>query len=127
MDQLPASPHEVSTGPHVTITADDVEAFTKAVLNQSDAYRTSNPQMEVPMDFGIKLGWKAIMKCLFPKSIPGDLLALVHLSNGFTIRDQAPKLKVLPFLSFFLCFFIVHPKIKQAIIPIQAGHILTNR
>lgn len=46
------------------------------------------------MDFGIKLGWKAIMKPLFPKSIPGDLLALVHLSNGFTVRDDAPNLKV---------------------------------
>ncbi|KNE87596.1 hypothetical protein PSTG_19018 [Puccinia striiformis f. sp. tritici PST-78] len=46
------------------------------------------------MDFGIKLGWKAIMKPLFPKSIPGDLLALVHLSNRFDMRDRAPKLKV---------------------------------
>ncbi|KNZ60477.1 fatty acid synthase subunit beta [Puccinia sorghi] len=39
-------------------------------------------------------GWKVIMKHLFPKSIPGDLLARAHLSNRFDMRDKAPKLKV---------------------------------
>lgn len=46
------------------------------------------------MDFGIKLGWTAIMKPLFPSNVPGDLLKLVHLSNAFKVRDGAPKLKV---------------------------------
>lgn len=92
--QLPTSSNAIFEGPEVTITAQDVESFTNVVLNKSDVYRASNAQMEVPMDFGIKLGWKAIMKPLFPKSVPGDLLALVHLSNGFTVRDRAPQLKV---------------------------------
>ncbi|KNZ54843.1 elongation factor EF-2, partial [Puccinia sorghi] len=48
----------------------------------------------VSMDFGIKLRWKVIMKHLFPKSIPGDLLSWAHLSNWFDMRDKAPKLKV---------------------------------
>ncbi|EGF98545.1 uncharacterized protein MELLADRAFT_79679 [Melampsora larici-populina 98AG31] len=77
LEQLPTSPNAVFEGPEVTITAQDVESFTNVTLNKSDVYRASNARMEVPMDFSIKLGWKAIMKPLFPKSVPGDLLALV--------------------------------------------------
>ncbi|KAG0147001.1 hypothetical protein CROQUDRAFT_91978 [Cronartium quercuum f. sp. fusiforme G11] len=94
LENLPTSPDAVFTGPPVTITASDVESFVNVVLNKSDTYRATNPNMEIPMDFAIKLGWKAIMKPLFPKSVPGDLLTLVHLSNGFSLRDRAPQLKV---------------------------------
>lgn len=35
-------------------------------------------------------GWLAIMKAIFPDSVDGDLLKLVHLSNGFKILDPRP-------------------------------------
>ncbi|KAI7955320.1 hypothetical protein MJO28_005720 [Puccinia striiformis f. sp. tritici] len=93
-DNLPTATNATFHGPVVNISAEDIISFSTIVGNDSDAYRSSGPNSEVPMDFGIKLGWKAIMKPLFPKSIPGDLLALVHLSNRFDMRDRAPKLKV---------------------------------
>lgn len=94
LDQLPTAYDAVFKGPEVVISAEDIESFSTIVGNNSDSYRSSRPDTEVPMDFGIKLGWKAIMKPLFPKSVPGDLLALVHLSNRFEMKDRAPKLKV---------------------------------
>ncbi|KAI9620718.1 hypothetical protein KEM48_008068 [Puccinia striiformis f. sp. tritici PST-130] len=93
-DNLPTATNATFHGPVVNISAEDIISFSTIVGNDSDAYRSSGPNSEVPMDFGIKLGWKAIMKPLFPKSIPGDLLALVHLSNRFDMRDRAPKLKI---------------------------------
>jgi fatty acid synthase subunit alpha len=93
-ENLPTAPSAIFNGPKVDILAEDIVSFSTIVGNDSDAYRSSGPNSEVPMDFGIKLGWKAIMKPLFPKSIPGDLLALVHLSNRFDMRDRAPRLKV---------------------------------
>jgi fatty acid synthase subunit alpha len=92
---LPTATNAIFHGPEVNIAVEDIISFSTIVGNDSDAYRSSGPNSEVPMDFGIKLGWKAIMKPLFPKSIAGDLLALVHLSNRFDMRDKAPKLKVI--------------------------------
>ena len=46
-----------------------------------------------PMDFAIVVGWKSIIKAIFPKSIDGDLLKLVHLSNGFRMLPGARALK----------------------------------
>ncbi|POW22597.1 hypothetical protein PSHT_01078 [Puccinia striiformis] len=94
-DNLPTATNATFHVPVVNISAEDIISFSTIVGNDSDACnRSSGLNTEVLMDFGIKLGWKAIMKPLFPKSIPGDLLALVHLSNRFDMRDRAPKLKV---------------------------------
>jgi fatty acid synthase subunit beta len=46
------------------------------------------------MDFAIVVGWKAITKPIFPRKIDGDLLKLVHLSNGFRMLPGATPLKV---------------------------------
>jgi fatty acid synthase subunit beta len=46
------------------------------------------------MDFAIVAGWKAITKPIFPRTIDGDLLKLVHLSNGFKMVPGAQPLKV---------------------------------
>src|SRR5204863_4212101 len=46
-----------------------------------------------PMDFAIVVGWKSIIKAIFPKSIDGDLLKLVHLSNGFRMTPGSRPLK----------------------------------
>ncbi|GAA5878476.1 hypothetical protein JCM8547_005957 [Rhodosporidiobolus lusitaniae] len=81
-------------GELVTISEEEIEAFCRVVGNESAAYKKNyKAGMEVPMDFAIKLGWKAIMKPIFPNSIDGDLLKLVHLSNGFRVLPGAPALK----------------------------------
>ncbi|TFY79348.1 hypothetical protein EWM64_g4663 [Hericium alpestre] len=59
---------ETFYSPEVTITAADIETFCG-----------------VPMDFAIVTDWQAIMKTIFSASVDGDLLKLVHLSNGFKI------------------------------------------
>ncbi|KAJ7041493.1 acyl transferase domain-containing protein [Mycena alexandri] len=46
------------------------------------------------MDFAIVTGWQAMMKSIFPSSIDGDLLKLVHLSNGFRMVSGAKPLQV---------------------------------
>ena len=43
--------------------------------------------------FAIVIGWKAIIKAIFPKSVDGDLLKLVHLSNGYKMITGAAPLK----------------------------------
>jgi fatty acid synthase subunit beta len=45
----------------------------------------------VPMDYAIITGRQAMMKAIFPSAIDGDLLKLVHPSNGFkTIPGSRP-------------------------------------
>ncbi|KAF4614083.1 hypothetical protein D9613_007929 [Agrocybe pediades] len=80
-------------GPEVTIRAEDVEQFCAVVGNQGEAFKTArNEQVQAPMDFAIVTGWQAIMKSIFPAAIDGDLLKLVHLSNGFRMVDGAKPL-----------------------------------
>ncbi|BGP33270.1 fatty acid synthase alpha subunit Lsd1 [Rhodotorula toruloides] len=82
-------------GDLVTISADEIEAFCRVVGIEGEAYkRNYKAGMQVPLDFAIKLGWKAIMKPIFPSTIDGDLLKLVHLSNGFRVLPDTPTLQV---------------------------------
>ncbi|KAJ5667916.1 uncharacterized protein N7477_006486 [Penicillium maclennaniae] len=71
-------------GGRETITSQAVADFVHAVGNTGEAF-VDRPGKEVfaPMDFAIVAGWKAITKPIFPRTIDGDLLRLVHLSNGF--------------------------------------------
>ncbi|KAJ7285205.1 fatty acid synthase [Mycena rebaudengoi] len=86
---------ETFHGPEVTIKAEDVEQFCAVVGNQAESFQTvRNEQVNAPMDFAIVTGWQAIMKSIFPSSIDGDLLKLVHLSNGFRMIDGAKPLQV---------------------------------
>ncbi|GAA5924777.1 hypothetical protein JCM1841_004145 [Sporobolomyces salmonicolor] len=81
-------------GEDVTISEDEIEAFCRVVGNEGEAYKKGYKSgMQLPMDFAIKLGWKSIMKPIFPSTIDGDLLKLVHLSNGFRVLPGAPSLK----------------------------------
>ena len=68
--------------------------FTHAVGNTGEAF-VDRPGRETlaPMDFAIILGWKAVTKPIFPRSINGDLLRLVHLSNGVRMVPGATPLK----------------------------------
>ena len=78
--------HDTFTGPEVTISANDVEAFCTVVGNQQEKFKTvRTDEVKAPMDYAIVTGWQAIMKAIFPSAIDGDLLKLVHLSNGFKI------------------------------------------
>jgi acyl dehydratase len=107
-------------GETVTISEEEIEAFCRVVGNEGEAYKKGYKKgMQVPLDFAIKLGWKvssrigaksepfaaekrplttfcfaiqSIMKPIFPSTIDGDLLKLVHLSNGFRVLPGAPTL-----------------------------------
>ncbi|KAG0650153.1 Fatty acid synthase subunit beta [Hyphodiscus hymeniophilus] len=81
-------------GGKATITAEAINDFVHAVGNTGEAF-VDRPGKEVfaPMDFAIVVGWKAITKPIFPRSIDGDLLKLVHLSNGFRMLPGAEPLK----------------------------------
>ena len=82
-------------GGRETITSQAVADFVHAVGNTGEAF-VDRPGKEVfaPMDFAIVAGWKAITKPIFPRTIDGDLLRLVHLSNGFKMVPGAEPLKV---------------------------------
>ncbi|KII85134.1 hypothetical protein PLICRDRAFT_45274 [Plicaturopsis crispa FD-325 SS-3] len=81
---------ETFEGPEVKIEGADVETFCNVVGNQGESFKTArNDGVKAPMDFAIVTGWQAIMKSIFPADIDGDLLKLVHLSNGFRMVDGA--------------------------------------
>lgn len=44
------------------------------------------------MDYAIVASWKSVAKCLFPAAVDGDLLNLVHLSNGIKYLDNSDPL-----------------------------------
>lgn len=81
-------------GGQAAVTSQAIADFVHAVGNTGEAF-VDRPGKEVyaPMDFAIVVGWKAITKPIFPRSIDGDLLKLVHLSNGFRMVPGAEPLK----------------------------------
>ncbi|KAJ9662568.1 beta subunit of fatty acid synthetase [Coniosporium apollinis] len=81
-------------GGRATVTSEAINDFVHAVGNTGEAF-VDRPDKEVyaPMDFAIVVGWKAITKPIFPRAIDGDLLKLVHLSNGFRMIPGAEPLK----------------------------------
>ncbi|KAI9713282.1 MAG: beta subunit of fatty acid synthetase [Chrysothrix sp. TS-e1954] len=81
-------------GGQATITNEAINDFVHAVGNTGEAF-VVRPGKEVfaPMDFAIVVGWKAITKPIFPRSIDGDLLKLVHLSNSFRMMPGAEPLR----------------------------------
>ncbi|KAK0629611.1 acyl transferase domain-containing protein [Bombardia bombarda] len=76
-----------------TITSEAINEFVHAVGNTGEAF-VDRPEkiMYAPMDFAIVVGWKAITKPIFPRTIDGDLLKLVHLSNEFRMKPGAEPL-----------------------------------
>lgn len=81
-------------GGRAVVTSEAINDFVHAVGNTGEAF-VDRPGKEVfaPMDFAIVVGWKAITKPIFPRTIDGDLLKLVHLSNGFRMIPGASPLK----------------------------------
>ena len=81
-------------GGKATITGEAINDFVHAVGNTGEAFvDRPGKEMFAPMDFAIVVGWKAITKPIFPKTIDGDLLKLVHLSNGFRMLPGTEPLK----------------------------------
>jgi fatty acid synthase subunit beta len=85
---------ETFGGGRATVTSQAIADFVHAVGNTGEAF-VDRPGKEIyaPMDFAIVVGWKAITKPIFPRAIDGDLLKLVHLSNGFRMLPGAEPLK----------------------------------
>ncbi|RLV90824.1 Fatty acid synthase subunit beta [Spathaspora sp. JA1] len=85
---------ETIEGGELTITGQDIAEFTHAIGNNCDAF-VSRPGKTTlaPMDFAIVIGWRAIIKAIFPSTVDGDLLKLVHLSNGYKMIPGAAPLK----------------------------------
>ena len=81
-------------GGRAVITSEAINDFVHAVGNTGEAF-VDRPGKDVwaPMDFAIVVGWKAITKPIFPRVIDGDLLKLVHMSNGFRMLPGAEPLK----------------------------------
>jgi len=81
-------------GGKAEVTSQAIADFVHAVGNTGEAF-VERPGKEVlaPMDFAIVVGWKAITKPIFPRTIDGDLLKLVHMSNGFRMVPGAEPLK----------------------------------
>lgn len=81
-------------GGQVHVKASAIADFCHSVGNAHEAYvETADKPRSAPMDFAIVVGWKAIIKAIFAKAIDGDLLRLVHLSNGFRMHPGAEPLR----------------------------------
>ena len=73
-----------------TLTEADLDAFASATrtplaLGQPHAAASAAAVSAAPVSFAIVAGWRALIKCLFPREVKGDILSLVHLSNSFEV------------------------------------------
>lgn len=81
-------------GGSTTVTSQAIADFIHVVGNTGEAFVERPGKAPLaPMDFAIVVGWKAITKPIFPREIDGDLLKLVHLSNGFRMLPGAEPIK----------------------------------
>ncbi|KAJ1679555.1 fatty acid synthase alpha subunit Lsd1, partial [Spiromyces aspiralis] len=77
-----------------TVDRKDIIKFCQTVGNQSERYVDREQEfVYAPMDFAIRVGWIPIIQAIFPKFLDGDILKLVHLSNGFRMVDGAEPLR----------------------------------
>lgn len=89
------APTTTFDGGRTTVTSQAIADFVHAVGNTGEAFvDRAGKEVYAPMDFAIVIGWKAITKPIFPRAIDGDLLKLVHLSNGFRMVPGAEPFKV---------------------------------
>lgn len=80
-----ATVEDVFHSGNVVLTADTISGFAAAVGNRSEVFHGKiGVPMEAPLDIGIIVAWKAIMKPLF--AINANLLKLVHLSSQFKME-----------------------------------------
>ncbi|KAJ1942595.1 fatty acid synthase alpha subunit Lsd1, partial [Linderina macrospora] len=71
------------------ISGDDVLDFCYTIGNVSRHYVDPlQAQRQVPLDYAIRVFWPTLSKCLMAQTSDGDLLNLVHLSNGFRMLSS---------------------------------------
>eukprot|EP00668_Euglena_longa_P007013 GGOE01008376.1.p1 GENE.GGOE01008376.1~~GGOE01008376.1.p1 ORF type:complete len:4141 (-),score=1338.09 GGOE01008376.1:1069-11655(-) len=71
------------------VTRAEITDFCRAVGNVSEQHvDRGQALLEAPMDFAMVVGWRAVIRALFPRCVDGDLFQLVHLSNGFHLYDD---------------------------------------
>lgn len=88
------SARDIIKGGNFTITADAISEFTHVISNNcEDFVARSGRTILAPMDFAIVVGWRVIIKAIFPDAVDGDLLKLVHLSNGYRLLPGANPLQ----------------------------------
>ncbi|KAJ1909732.1 fatty acid synthase alpha subunit Lsd1, partial [Mycoemilia scoparia] len=76
------------------VSRKDIVKFCQTVGNQSERYVDRNQEfVYAPMDFAIRVGWVPIIQAIFPKFLNGNILNLVHLSNGFRMVEGAEPLR----------------------------------
>ncbi|RDK41573.1 beta subunit of fatty acid synthase [Aspergillus phoenicis ATCC 13157] len=82
-------------GDVVAVTAEDINKFNQCIRSTATSRSRSSSQqtMDAPMDYAIVVAWKSVMKPLFTKSISGDLMKLVHLSNQFRRLGSSEPIK----------------------------------
>ncbi|CAN3357636.1 fatty acid synthase subunit beta [Diutina catenulata] len=86
---------KVIDGDFVTVSPREIADFTHAIGNKCEAFiALPGRTQQAPMDFAIVIGWRAIIKAIFPATVDGDLLKLVHLSNGYRMLPGATPLRV---------------------------------
>lgn len=86
--------NEVIAGDKISVSGQAISEFTHAIGNTCEAFiPRPGKKTLAPMDFAIVVGWKAIMKAIFPQTVDGDLLKLVHLSNGYRMIPGAEPLQ----------------------------------
>ncbi|KAL3236466.1 tetrafunctional fatty acid synthase subunit FAS1 [Nakaseomyces bracarensis] len=91
---LKFDPRKEIKGKDFKITKQDIQEFTHAIGNNcEDFVPRSGRDLLAPMDFAIVVGWRAIIKAIFPETVDGDLLKLVHMSNGYQMLPGAKPLK----------------------------------
>lgn len=92
---LKFDPRKVIKGAEgVKITRDGIQEFTHAIGNTcEDFVPRSGKKLLAPMDYAIVLGWKVIVKAIFPEAVDGDMLKLVHMSNGYRLIPGAKPLQ----------------------------------
>lgn len=87
-------PRKVIKGGNFEITAKSIAEFTHAIGNNcEDFVKRSDRKLLAPMDYAIVVGWRVIIKAIFPETVDGDLLKLVHLSNGYKMIPGAKPLE----------------------------------
>lgn len=82
------------SGGTMTITREAISSFLEATSSSCETYlNRANQELPAPLDFGIVIAWKALLKPIFLRKIGGNILKLVHLSNKFKRVDGACTLR----------------------------------
>ncbi|KAF5864599.1 hypothetical protein ETB97_007157 [Aspergillus alliaceus] len=88
------SVHDTFCEGQLEVTPDSIAEFAHCVQNASDASsKRRGKTLYAPLDFGVVVGWEALMKPLFSHELDVDLLTLVHLTNGFRIPPDAQPIQ----------------------------------